>query len=243
MDTKHALINIARRRGWDIRRFHPDRSLDTYLWSTIFPSLHINCVLDVGAHIGEFAMMLRNFGYRGHIASFEPVLANYKVLEQRARNDHRWHVHQWALGSVSGPAEIGVAKLTHYSSFLEPSPYGSQQFSGNEVTQRETVQVFRLDDVFDEITGHIANSRVFLKLDTQGWDLEVLHGAERCIEDILAVQSEMAFLPLYEGATDVATAIAAFRKAGFAVSAMFSVARDDQLRLAEFDCVMVRERK
>jgi hypothetical protein len=48
--------------------------------------------------------------------------------------------------------------------------------------------------------GHVRDgSRVLLKIDTQGYELEVLRGAPAMLARASAVQIEMSLAPLYEG--------------------------------------------
>ena len=105
-DITWASINFARRRGWDVRRFDPSAALPDYLRHVLFPHFGVNCVLDVGAHHGGFALSLREVGYSGTIASFEPVAATYEVLRERAAGDARWHTFECALGSIDGTTRI-----------------------------------------------------------------------------------------------------------------------------------------
>jgi FkbM family methyltransferase len=217
-----------------------DLSLDTFLWFLV-PHFRINCVLDVGARCGEYGVMLRNNGYSGHIISFEPVESNYRVLKQRCDRDSKWTAHQYALGSQNGTAEINVSQSSFYSSFRSASEYGRAHHPGIAHAATETVSVRRLDDIYDEVIGHVKQPRVYLKIDTQGWDLEVLRGAERSLASVPALQTEMSVKPLYQGSPTFRESLAAFNRAGYALSAVFAVARDSHFRLAEFDCVMVRD--
>jgi Methyltransferase FkbM domain len=56
--------------------------------------------------------------------------------------------------------------------------------------------------------------RTYLKLDTQGFDLEVLRGGAQVISTLPALQTEVSFHPFYEGMPDYKMAIAAFETYG-----------------------------
>ena len=96
----------------------------------------------------------------------------------------------------------------------------------------------RLDDLFDDLVPARAN--VFLKIDTQGWDLEVLRGAASSLSKIAALQSEVSVQPIYEGMPTMQDALEYLERVGFAVSGLFPVTLDQQLRVVEFDCIAVR---
>jgi hypothetical protein len=86
-----------------------------------------------------------------------------------------------------------------------------------------------------------AASSVYLKLDTQGYDLEVLKGAAGSLGSVQALQIEAAVQPLYRDMPDYRTMLAELEARGFALSAMFPVSHDARLRLIEFDCLFVRD--
>jgi FkbM family methyltransferase len=233
------LERLIRSFGWEVRRLDPDIGLDTFLWFML-PHLGVNVVLDVGARHGEFASILRQLGYTGRIVSFEPVHANMLELRRRMGSDPQWQGFQLALGSAAGLLPINVTMGSGFSSFRASSAYGREQFTEMTVMQRQDVQVQRLDQLFSELVKGVAEPRVYLKMDTQGWDLEVFAGASGCLDRVVAVQSELSVQPLYEGMPSYQEALGIFTAAGFELSGLFPVARDASLRVIELDCVLVR---
>ena len=199
----------------------------------------IDCVVDVGAHLGQFGQLLRSIGYEGEIVSFEPVLPVFAALAKTAKDDGRWQAHRLALGSEDGTAELNVPEATDFASFLRPNDFSLAEFGGHTAVERtEQVPVRRLDGVVGEYVP--AEARLFLKLDTQGWELEVLGGAAKTLERVAALQVELSFQPLYEGTPRAAEVRRFLAEQGFAVAGFFTVARDKDLRLIEADCVMIR---
>ena len=85
--------------------------------SGLLPDLGVTCVLDVGAHHGEYGEMLRGIGYQGHIVSFEPVPESVSVLRRRAAHDPKWRVHSFALGEENANLPINVTASSHLCSF------------------------------------------------------------------------------------------------------------------------------
>lgn len=231
------------RFGYYLERFPRTHSLDAHLLR-LLTTLKINCVFDVGAHRGEYGLQLRALGYRGRIASFEPVAENYAALAQCCALDPAWQAHQVALGAEEGSRDINVFDGTTFSSFLTPSSYGHASFASKMRLERtETVAVKRLESVFDACVAGLAEPRVLLKLDTQGYDLVVLEGAGSRLEKILAVQTELSVQPLYQDiSTDFTAALGSFRQRGFELSGLYPVNWDprDGLRLVEMDCLLCR---
>jgi FkbM family methyltransferase len=208
----------------------------------LLPDLQINLVLDVGARVGEYGVWLRHNGYKGNIASFEPVSANFVMLTRQASADPRWQVFNTALGADEGSAEINVTRATHFSSFLRPNQYANEAFGDRQkIDHSETVSVRRLDKVLPTLIERLQPTGVYLKMDTQGWDLEVLKGAAGVINHIAALQSEVSVKPIYCGMPSFTDSLQQFEKLGFALSGLFPVSLDTRHRVVEFDCVCVAD--
>jgi FkbM family methyltransferase len=240
MNLKVATRRLARPRGFEIRRWDEDLSLDTFLWY-LFDRCGVDTVLDVGARWGAYGNELRDNDYRGYIVSFEPVSSNFEVLGEACRQDPKWTAHRCAIGGADGEVVINVSQSTNYTSLRRMNPEAQQHLAGAEVVATETVPIRRLDGLLEEVAAHIPKPRrVYLKIDTQGWDLEVLRGAGGCLDQVVALQTEVSFIPVYEGTPTFDESRAAFAEAGFEPTALFPVARLDGWRLAEMDCVMLR---
>lgn len=84
----------------------------------------------------------------------------------------------------------------------------------------------RLDGLFDQLLNDVGARNVFLKLDTQGWDLEVLRGASACISRIGAVQSEIPLKTIYKEMPAFMEIIAEANRLGLDITGMFPVSRD-----------------
>jgi FkbM family methyltransferase len=228
-------LYITRDPSWLVYEDHIVRVLST---------LKINCVLDVGSYRGDFAKWLRRIGYAGLIISFEPVAANFEILEETSAEDAEWHAHRMALGATKGKAEIRVFTGATFHSFLAPSDYGRARFPDKlQVERTELVPVERLDDILDQLVGDIEDPRIFLKVDTQGYDLEVIRGLGTKAGAISALQVEMAVTPIYDQVTNsFVDALSYLQQLGFQMSGMFPVSysAQDNIRVVEFDCVMCR---
>ncbi len=218
--------------------------LSGHLLQTLLRQLDVNVVLDVGANRGEFGLGLRRLGYTGRIVSYEPVTTNLEHLRAAAATDPDWLVEPLALGDTDSTADIHVtAGPGRLSSLLPGNEYGQERFENlrDEVTTSETIQVRRLDGVCERALAGIDQPRVFLKLDTQGYDLPAFAGAGAYVESFVGLQSEVSCIPIYSGMPHLTEQITAYEDAGFATAGMFPVSRDNQsLAVIEFDLLMVR---
>jgi FkbM family methyltransferase len=199
----------------------------------------IDLVIDAGANEGQFVSRLRSF-YRGEILSFEPVTFAFDKLAKAASKDPDWHVYKLALGSQDLTATINVSDRTLFSSLLKANDFCAQRF-GDHATgkHKEVISIRRLDRLLEEIVPDIGNRRVFLKMDTQGYDLEVFKGLGDRIERVIGLQSEVSLISIYEGMPHWTDSISLYEQSGFGVVGMFPVNLDSG-RVIEYDCLLER---
>jgi FkbM family methyltransferase len=236
----NAVRGLVRPLGIDVTRYPVRAGVHVHV-AEVLSELRLACVIDVGAHRGEFAAGIRGAGYAGRIVSFEPVAETYEGLEAASAHDPGWQVRRRALGAERGVREINVSAETAFSSFRSANATGREIFPGSQkAVGAERVEVVTLDEVFDECVAGLQPPRAFVKLDTQGWDLEVLAGATACLERIDALQIEVAVRPLYEGAPDFLESLQRLRELGFVPTGFFPVARAGVTRVLELDCVLTR---
>ena len=146
---------------------------------------------------------MRASGYDDWLVSFEPVRAVFHELSETTRADPRWRVFEFALGAEEETKSIGVAENTVLSSFRPPNDYQVDQLGQmSNITEKQAVRVRTLDSVLDECLEGIPDPRLFLKIDTQGWDMEVVRGGMRTLDRVLGLQVELSVKPLYEGMPD-----------------------------------------
>jgi len=222
--------------GLDVVRVSGQHTLRTHL-SVILEEYRIDRVIDVGANEGGFGNLLRSIGFRGEIYSFEPVSSAYQVLHETSSRDPRWHAYKLALGSCNKTATIHVSKFTQMSSFLEASTYGAQTWPNLKIDSDEDVEIRTLSECYRQ--GLVPDGgRVLLKMDTQGFDLEVFKGAMPMRKNIVCLLSELSLLKVYDGMPDFVESISMFRDSGFVVTGMFPITRNNLLSVNEVDCVL-----
>ncbi len=161
----------------------------------------ITLVVDVGANIGQYGAALRVSGYGGRIVSFEPLSAAHAELARFASPDKAWiAAPRAAVGATPGTLAINVSASSDMSSALPFTAEAARAFDGDCVVAHETVPLTTVDAILAAHAG--ANDRVFLKSDTQGYDLEVLRGARASLGRIVGLQIESSLCPIYEGQPD-----------------------------------------
>jgi len=240
--TTRTLLDAMERMGLTVLpRWRVERYPMAMCLRSLFELLHVDCVLDVGANVGQYGNFLRyEVGYTGRIVSFEPVPRNVAMLRERAGGDAGWHVEPFALGATAGQASFNVTATTVFSSFLQPNAAAAELFERESaVTERIAVEVRTLDDVLPTLQQRYGFVRPYLKLDTQGYDLEVVKGGAASMRLICGLQTEASVRPIYCGMPDYATTVKQLESLGFELTGMFPVNSGTFPRLVEFDCVMV----
>lgn len=204
--VRTAVTQLAK-RGFVVRRNPAARR------QAMLQTHGVDVVFDVGAARGAYGKELRDFGYEGAIVSFEPLADAYARLIRTRGDDRQWKTHQCALGSRTEKAEINVASNSDSSSMLPLAAAHVAAAPHVGYVGTEVVEVERLDVLAPE---HLEpNSRAFLKLDTQGFERQVLEGAEQTLKRCVGLQLELSFVSLYDGGMLVDEAVAMAYSAGF----------------------------
>ena len=207
-----------RKFGYLISRY--DYRRDPFAVRKLFFESHgINVVYDVGANAGQFALELRESGYRGKIISFEPISSAFRKLSEAAKNDPNWQVQNYALGDKEATAEINLAGNTWSSSLLDMLPACVKAAPDSLYVGKEAINIKTLDALFHKYCD--PDSRVFLKIDTQGFTKKVLEGGEHSLETIRGLQVEMSLVPLYEGEPLIGELVSFLQVRGFALIFVF----------------------
>lgn len=178
--------------------------------SRIVADAGIARVIDVGANVGQYACALRHAGYEGDILSFEANPAAASRLRQAAAGDERWTIEGVALGSEPGSMPLHVTVDSLSTSLLVPSADEQYAFMA-EAPESVVVEVRTLDSFHLSEDG----SCTLLKLDVQGYELEVLRGAASTLAEVTAVECELSLAQIYEGQALIEDVVAHLRAAGF----------------------------
>jgi len=149
-------------------------------------------VIDVGANKGQFASYARLRWPQARLICFEPLPEPRAKLARVTRG--RAEIHACALGVAPGTGQMHLASRADSSSLLA---LGARQKSIFGMAESGTlpVPIQRLDAV---ITPPLARPSL-LKIDVQGFELQVLEGATALLPEIDAVYVEASFVELYEG--------------------------------------------
>ena len=163
-------------------------------------------VIDVGANVGQFSLMVRGLLPETEIIAFEPLAEPAERYRRLFRGDQHTRLNVCAIGPAVGKADIHVSKRMDSSSLLPISTSQVDLFPGTEEVGVRTISVQRLTDIVDR--KELPESTM-LKIDVQGFELGVLQSAVPLLPSISWVYVEVSYVPLYEGQC-LADQVAAF---------------------------------
>jgi len=163
----------------------------------------------------------------------------YKQLCERSANTQNWIVLNCALGEKEETREFNVMESDDFSSFLEPDHDQKLFLEANKIAHRIPVQVRQLDSIINDISDRPPGG-IYLKLDIQGFDIEVMKGLVDNNARISAPQTEVSLVPIYKRMPNWRTSVDELCARGFQLSGFWPVTLGERLEAIEFDCVMVR---
>jgi FkbM family methyltransferase len=156
----------------------------------------VDVVFDVGANAGQYARELRELGFGGRIVSFEPLSQAFGKLEAAAARDPGWEAVRVAVGERAGVATIHVAGNSVSSSLLPMLPAHERHAAGSAYVGTEEVPMETMATLLERHAR--PGERVFLKVDTQGYERRVVESAGGALDRVVGLQLELSIVPLYE---------------------------------------------
>ena len=190
---KRIVRHIIRKFGFDIVRFSPDQ-FGKFPLDDMAKFIHNQrpVIFDVGANEGQSIHRFRSQFPRCIVHSFEPSATTFQILRQQAARLKDVHLWNYALGSVPGQMTLLENSNSLMSSFLPLSEFGWGKVTKETLVEVRTIDQFCRDEKIEQID--------ILKSDTQGFDFEVLKGAECTIRarKIGLIYFEIIFSDMYK---------------------------------------------
>ena len=188
---------MLHRVGFELRRFSVEQS-ENARFISMLRTHNVNLIFDVGANAGQFGVLLREIEFDGKIISFEPLSDARENLLNISRNDPMWQIAlQTAIGEENGEIEIQIAGNSHSSSVLDMLDTHVRAAPDSKYIGKEKVALRKLDSIAPDYMD--SNSIAFIKIDTQGYETQVMNGAKKLMSQIVGLQVEISLVPLYKG--------------------------------------------
>lgn len=192
---QHALRKIGLEVRW-FRNAHVEEQIVHKVLKLTRPAI----VLDVGANSGQFGDLVTAAGFKGTIISFEALPEPHRRLKAHAlASGADWRVATCAaLGSEVGETDMYVSGNLASSSILPMLRRHLDAAPESAYMGTVRVPVTRLDDLVGQDIPRVGE--IYMKIDTQGYELKVLGGAGGLLKRVNALQVELSTVPLYDGA-------------------------------------------
>lgn len=157
--------------------------------------MELASVVDIGANVGQFSLLVRALHPAARIVAFEPLPEAAARYRQVFDGDGRVTLHEAAVSPEAGTATMHVSAAADSSSLLPISKRQSELFPGTEEVGTTDVAVGPLDQF---VNVSEIQAPAMLKIDVQGFELEVLRGSVTLLPSFDHVYVEASFEALYE---------------------------------------------
>ena len=177
--------------------------------------LNPRVIYDIGANVGTWTLLAKALYPEAQIHAFEPLPMHTGKFLQFTQGLTGVHLHEIGLGSRPTQSVMNVTDFSDASSVLALTEAGKQQWHVKQVAAIP-VQIERLDDW---VSSRGLPNPDLIKLDVQGFELEVLRGAEDGLRSARWVLCEVCFRGFYEGQATLSQLMAFLGEHGFEVCA------------------------
>lgn len=155
----------------------------------------INQVIDIGANDGQFANESSQVFSSSSYHCFEPIPSIFSSLKNRFINNPSFHFYNIALGIEDAIGTINLNEYSPSSSILEMEKLHKDSFEFTKNSTKQEIVIKRLDDFIEAINP---TQHTMVKIDVQGYEMQVLLGGSSFIKRSKVVIVEMSFEKLYK---------------------------------------------
>jgi FkbM family methyltransferase len=199
----------------------------------------VHTVLDIGANVGQFSEWAAKCFPEADIHAFEPLPSCVAELKKVAARFPRIQTHAHALSFETGEAEMFENDYAPSSSLLKMTDRHREIWPKTAKDKKVMVPIETLDGVLGKTP---IKGPAFLKIDVQGFELNVLRGAEKTLREVAVIQSEVQFDAFYENQTDFLDLQNFLAEHGFRFAEFADERRlNDEQRLVYADAVFVKK--
>jgi FkbM family methyltransferase len=188
--------------------------------SYLLRSLDCEYIVDVGANRGQFALVARKVFPRAKIQSFEPLEEPIRIFKSIFEHDPNVTIYPFAIGRMRMISTIHITNDDDSSSMLPITKTQSDMFSGAVEKDTRQVMVYPLSELIDPASIPSAS---LLKIDVQGFELDVLQGCEDILQKFSHLYIECSFIELYEGQALAHQIIAWLEERSFVLSSIHNL--------------------
>ena len=156
---------------------------------------NLDLIIDVGSNKGQFTFISKIYFPDITIYSFEALKSEFKKYINLVSSFKNIKAYNYALGNIKKKTRMNIASSPDSSSLLEINEIQSKEFGTFETNFYEEIEVRRLDEWLDQIKDF---NSILMKIDVQGFELEVLKGSKQVLKHINYLYIEASSVELYK---------------------------------------------
>ena len=213
--------------------YHIVKTLDFY---------NIDLVIDIGANKGQFGKEIREFGYKKKLISFEPMKSAFLELKEQSKKYPLWEVENLGFGKETSYEFLNISKNSVSSSILQVLETSTNVNQDTKFVSKEQINLISLNEYLSK--NDIGDNKVFVKIDTQGFEKNIILGAEKVKDKITGFLLELSIVELYNSAALFNEMISLLNKFGFELWSLergFSNKKTG--RTLQFDAIFINKNK
>ena len=208
-------------------------NLDSKVLNQLVINKGIDYIIDVGANIGQFGTEIFRNGFAGELVSYEPDPSLFRTLVETTGKHKNWRAFNFGVGSTLSELDLYVSKNDGLSSsFLRMNRIHETLFPNTDAASTIKVPIVTLDNhlIIKE------SKKTFLKIDTQGFESEVLEGARELLKKIQLIQIEVSVINLYDGQANLLNLLQTLQESGLSIVDVLGINRVNG-KLVQFDLI------
>jgi len=193
-------------------------------YNVIKNTINVKSFIDVGANKGQFSLLVNSLFPKKSILAFEPIRSEYLIYKQIFENIKNVKCFNVGLGSKVETKQLYLTKSKDSSSFFKPSKIQNNLFRNTNVVSTQTVKIKKLSSFL-----HRLKKPIFLKIDVQGYELEVLKGAN--LTQIQYIYLEGSYVRLYENQPIIKDIIKYLSKKNFKLNSEYNLLKNNNKKI------------
>jgi FkbM family methyltransferase len=194
-------------------------------------------VVDIGANRGQFTLLMSGLQPDAAILAFEPLIEPYRKLTEVTSGLPNVRAFNSAIGPERASLPMNVARRDDSSSLLPLTDLQEQIFPNTGHERIVDVQIAPLGDFLE---GQVTARPSLLKIDVQGYELEVLKGSSDVLDRFDVLYVEASFLELYGGQPLASDIVDWLQARGFRLSAIHNLVHAPDGRAVQADFLFER---
>lgn len=183
----------------------------------------LNTIVDIGANKGQFALACLEWAPNAKVISFEPLPGPSQVFTGLFKHNQNVQLHKFAIGPRHDKVVMHVSAREDSSSLL---PIGVRQIAAFPGTHESYQRHIELAPLSAFMNSGSIKSPAFLKIDVQGYEMEVLIGCQSLLSSFDAIYCECSFIELYTGQKLASEVIDWLQDFGFSLKGIYNITYD-----------------